>query len=214
MAYKKEWRLFSLSPSLPLSGRYNDGHSQFYKSQSSMFAFSPACDLLASSLASTTKAFYQQPSAFIPSLSDLLYTTLTFLTPSSFRTSPRQQAFFKTPAQRRVAVTTEVFAQKAKLSTKGHHKRNTSLQPCPEALPRKGVTDELMLKDSLNLPSITEPEDEEEKEPCIFYSTPLPQYHTTTTSYCGSKTSQRSPTRPLHHRRLSDLKVIPEGLEE
>ncbi|KIK65026.1 hypothetical protein GYMLUDRAFT_240358 [Collybiopsis luxurians FD-317 M1] len=219
-----------------------------------MLALSPACDLFASSSAtSTTKALYQLPSLFGSSLSDL---SLSFTTPSSFSTSPRQQAFVESPAQRRARIAfvqkqnrgeeeekrvenwvreqaqqsafmiaaAKVSAEKAKVN-KGHHKRSTSLQLQlrPEVLPRKGITDELMLgrmlKDSSNLPSITE--DEEEEEPYIFYSTPLPQYSTTTTTtatttsvYYNSNTSQRSPTRPSHQRRLSDLEVIPEGLEE
>ncbi|KAJ3892185.1 hypothetical protein GG344DRAFT_76199 [Lentinula edodes] len=97
----------------------------------------------------------------------------------------------------------------------------------------KPVPDEIvlrrMLKDSSNLLSpITEEEDE---EPYILYSTPLPRYSTypTPAPYYNSsppsptrsspiRSSPRipanSPTKPLHQRRFSDLQAIPEGLEE
>ncbi|KAF5392038.1 hypothetical protein D9757_003211 [Collybiopsis confluens] len=112
-----------------------------------------------------------------------------------------------------VAAAKKMSSPADKAKARGH-KRNSSVHR-PEVLPRKGVSDELllrrtMLKDSSNLPSISEGVEEEE-EPFVFYSTPLPP---PPTYHISSKTTSHSPTRPSHQRRLSDLAVIPEGLEE
>ncbi|KAJ4481179.1 hypothetical protein J3R30DRAFT_2415273 [Lentinula aciculospora] len=106
---------------------------------------------------------------------------------------------------------------KVKCYTRGATRRQSLF-----VLTSKTVPDEIMLgrmlKDSSNLSSITE-EAEMEEEPFILYSTPLPQYSSPAAYYSSSSPlsptkSIRSPLKPSHQRRLSDLEVIPEGLEE
>ncbi|KAF9078298.1 hypothetical protein BDP27DRAFT_1309367 [Rhodocollybia butyracea] len=150
-----------------------------------------------------------------------------------FTLSHRQHAFVESPAQRRARVAflqkqedterrvdnwvREQVEQSAFMTTmspgnakvKGH-KRNPSLRR-EGALAVKAVPDELLLghllKDSRNLSSITE----EDEEPYILYSTPSPQFPT---AAAVPSSPARSTKKISHYRRLSDLEAIPEGPEE
>ncbi|KAE9388497.1 hypothetical protein BT96DRAFT_981046 [Gymnopus androsaceus JB14] len=174
-------------------------------------SLSPARDLFA---LSGSSVYHHLPSP--SSLSNSLLAPVLLDQPS-FTPSPRQSSFIETSSQRRARV---AFLQKQ--NNREGEKRvenwvREQVQQSAFMITAAQMSAEKvklilgrMLKDSSDLSSITE----EEEEPYIFYSTPSPQYSVAKAPPLSPTKAPRSPTRPSHQRRLSDLAVIPEGPEE